>query len=700
MSVDQDEHPLSSLMADLRMAAPNDEDASREKSLVGALFDASHDCLKILTPDGRLMAMNKACLLGMEIDDAEAVNGSEWTSLWPQEHRSLVETYLHRAAAGQAGGFTGFCPTLKGAPRWWDVEIAPIFGRDGRVVAILGASLDITQWVESHQNMRDSLASRERALSKLVAQLSAESLRLAEAQRALDHSQKLQALGEFIGVVVHDLNNVLAIVDSSMRVLRRTATDDFTREILDQSKSAIARGTQFIRQLLEFSRFEEVEPEIFEPASGLKEVADLVASLLGPRIDVELECPSGCWPIKASRAKIESVFLNLAANARDAMPEGGHLFLKVENVPAAQRPVGLHAGDYVRFEIKDTGRGMTDEVLAKVGKPFFTTKARGVGTGLGVASAFRFAENAQGRAKVISAPGRGCSVVFYIPRHLEPEAMEAGPPCENRAHGAATIVFARSQEAEEFSSYLRQLGYTVVDVFDDAEARAVLLQPLCVDLVIVEVGAVDISAIVHEAMLRAHPDAPLALLADGGYRPIDETAIVMRKPLSKTRFAEALLLALGRAPAKYLPTATLNGVARSIEKMRDSILRKRLSEWLELARRQGRAPALCDALALLDDPLERSFLIRLSGDKEFPAFLYEQAGASLTRLLGGADAADFFEPSHQEIVGSVYRAYRDALRGRPHYESDEQGVGEWLMMPLTADGATITHMLGFARPAL
>lgn len=110
MSVDQDEHPLSSLMADLRMAAPNDEDASREKSLVGALFDASHDCLKILTPDGRLMAMNKACLLGMEIDDAEAVNGSEWTSLWPQEHRSLVETYLHRAAAGQAGGIHGLLP--------------------------------------------------------------------------------------------------------------------------------------------------------------------------------------------------------------------------------------------------------------------------------------------------------------------------------------------------------------------------------------------------------------------------------------------------------------------------------------------------------------------------------------------------------------------------------------------------------------
>ena len=539
------------------------------------------------------------------------------------------------------------------------------------------------------QRTRDTLAARERTLINLVEQLADESTRLAEAQKALTHSEKLQALGEFIGVVVHDLNNILSIADSSLRVLQRVAADRFAKEILDQGSSAIQRGVKLVRQLLDFSRLEEIEPDLIEPATTLKEISELVTTLVGASIRVDLECPSDCWPVIVSRAKLEAVYLNLAANARDAMPRGGRLLLKAENVPSTIRPARLKDGDYVRLEVRDDGCGMSPEILAKVGKPFFTTKAKGVGTGLGIASAFKLAEAAHGRAKVISAPGKGTSIVLYLPRGISTEAST--PSWTIREHGAATIVFMHGGEREtsELARFLKDLNYTVLEVLDAEEARRVLLEPLRIDLIVLNMELTDFTSIIHDVRCPA----PLLLLAGEERSGVDPLAMVVNKPIDRARFAAKVLQALGRVPAQHLPAATMQRIDVLTESLPQGDMRERLARWRDVARRNTRVPGVSEASALSEGAHDRSYLIHLSGNMEFPAFLYESVGAIIAEKLGDERGSTFFEPSHQAAVGPLYHAYELALKGLPCHEVDGRSNSEWLMLPFSSDGRHITHLL-------
>jgi PAS domain S-box-containing protein len=664
--------------------------------MLDTLFEASRDCMKVLTLDGRLVAMNRSGQIGMEIEDFDAIRGAVWSSLWPKESRHLVSEAVARALAGESSKFTAPCPTPKGSPRWWEVEVMPIFDNEHRVTAILSASYNVTKWIESHRDMsdalqrtRDTLAARERTLINLVEQLADESTRFAETQQALAHSEKLQALGEFIGVVVHDLNNVLSIADSSLRVLRRVAADRFAMEILDQGSSAIQRGVKLVRLLLDYSRLEEIEPDLIEPLTALKEIGELVSTLVGGSIKVDLECASDCWPIMVSRAKLEAVFLNLAANARDAMPKGGRLLLKAENVPSTIRPARLKEDDYVRLEIKDDGCGMSPEILAKVGKPFFTTKAKGVGTGLGIASAFKLAEAAHGRAKVVSAPGKGTSIVLYFPRCI---STEASAPSETmRDHGAATIVFMHTggNETSALARFLKNLNYTVVEVFDAEEARRVLLEPLRVDLIVLNRELTDFRSFIRDMRYSA----PVLLLAEQGTSGLEPLAAVITKPIDKAQFAAKILQVLERVPAEQLTAATMQRIDALTESLPAGDMRGRLSRWRDMAGKNTRVPELSEASALSEGANDRFYLIHLSGDVEFPALLYESVGAMIAEKLGAEHGSTFFEPSHRAAVGPLYQAYEMALKGLPCHEVDIRSSSEWLMLPFSSDRRHTTHLL-------
>lgn len=327
--------------------------------------------------------------------------------------------------------------------------------------------------------------------------------------------------------------------------------------------------------------------------------------------------------------------------------------------------------------------------LARVGKPFFTTKAKGAGTGLGIASAFKLAEAAHGRAKVISAHGKGTSIVLYFPRCISAEA--SAPSWTIREHGAATIVFMHSGEGEtsELARFLKELNYTVLEVLDAAEARRVLLEPLRIDLIVANVDSTDFTSIIRD---MRYP-APLLLLAGEEQSGLDPLATVVNKPIDRTWFAAKVLQALGRVPTEHLPAATLQRIDVLTESLPPGDMRERLSRWRDVARKNTRVPELSVASALSEGANDRSYLVHLSGNMEFPAFLYESMGTMIAEKLGDERGSTFFEPSHQAAVGPLYYAYTLALKGLPCHEVDGRSNSEWLMLPFSSDGRHITHLL-------
>jgi PAS domain S-box-containing protein len=241
-------------------------------------------------------------------------------------------------------------------------------------------------------------------------------------QAELRQGQKLQALGELAGGMAHDFNNVLQAVAGATRMIERAAEDPaVVRRRAGILHAAVDRGSAITGRLLAFARRGEAHREVLAPEPLLAELRDILAATLGARIAVELRAAPGLPPLRADRAQLLTVLLNLATNARDAMPQGGTLTLSAEPVdraPGQGGPPGLAPGAYLRLSVRDTGAGMDAATLARVTEPFFTTKPPGQGTGLGLSLARQFAEQAGGTLEIVSAPGEGTTVTLWLPQSV------------------------------------------------------------------------------------------------------------------------------------------------------------------------------------------------------------------------------------------------------------------------------------------
>ena len=359
-------------------------------------------------------------LAGMEVDDVSAVGGVEWAGRLPHEDRARARKAVADAAAGQSTRFVAQFPTADGTLRWWSVTVAPVRNEGGGVGRILALSYDVSAYKEREAALERAVEESQRAAMALAERLDAETRRVTEAQRRASHSEKLRLLGGFVGYVVHDINNVLAVMRSAEQAMRRQERETRVAGMLDEVDKAIDRGRRLVRRLLDFARSEETEAEIFSPRDLIERDADLVRHLAGPSASVSFDLRADDWPILAEPARLQSVLFNLVSNAREALLEKtGSIRVAVRNCPAKDRPEGLPAADYVVVSVADDGAGMTAEVLQRAGEPYFTTKRPGEGTGLGLASAFEFAAAVEGRAYVESAPGAGATVSLYLARALK-----------------------------------------------------------------------------------------------------------------------------------------------------------------------------------------------------------------------------------------------------------------------------------------
>jgi two-component system cell cycle sensor histidine kinase/response regulator CckA len=251
------------------------------------------------------------------------------------------------------------------------------------------------------------------------------------AQRQLEQqiaqTQKMDTVGQLAGGIAHDFNNVLqAIIGySDLLLASHRPTDPAFQDIM-QIKQNANRAASLVRQLLAFSRRQTLRPEVMNVGEALADLTLLLKRLLGERVDLDLKHGRDVWPIKADVNQFEQVIVNLAVNARDAMPEGGRLRIRTANVvqDTHDRPPGAPAGDHVLVEVLDTGEGIPPEVMEKIFEPFFTTKEIGKGTGLGLSTVFGIVKQSGGTIDVQSTVGEGTAFRIYLPRHVPSEVTE------------------------------------------------------------------------------------------------------------------------------------------------------------------------------------------------------------------------------------------------------------------------------------
>jgi signal transduction histidine kinase len=249
----------------------------------------------------------------------------------------------------------------------------------------------------------------------------------AAVQAQLFQSQKLEAIGQLTGGIAHDFNNLLTVITSGLQLLSRTADESHRARLIKRMEEAAWRGADLTRRLLAFARRQPLNPRPLNVARHVDGLRELLRHCLRDDIRIDVSLPSGLWAAQADLGALELALLNLAVNARDAMPNGGRMVLGARNVPqssAVPERIGLAPGDYMELFVTDTGTGMSPEVLSRVFEPFFTTKTGGKGTGLGLAQVYGFAKQSGGTALVQSREAEGTTVSILLPRAV------ASPPPE------------------------------------------------------------------------------------------------------------------------------------------------------------------------------------------------------------------------------------------------------------------------------
>jgi PAS domain S-box-containing protein len=305
-----------------------------------------------------------------------------------------------------------------------------------------------------------------------------------EAQKQLIQAQRMEAFGQLTGGIAHDFNNLLAVVTGSLELLEPEVKSPAAREYLERASNAADMGARLTSRLLTFARRRRLEPTILNLNEQVTGLLELLRRTLGEQIILRTPLVSDLWFTRADASEAENAILNLALNARDAMPNGGRLILETANITIEESQAaemkGLKPGDFVRLSITDTGTGIPPEVLQKVFEPFFTTKGTGKGSGLGLSTIYGFATQSGGTVTIYSEPGKGTSVHLYLPR----ADMEAGSvPQAGRRSG--TILFSRNNETvlvvednpevrETTLQRIEALGYVVMEAANGPEAVNIL----------------------------------------------------------------------------------------------------------------------------------------------------------------------------------------------------------------------------------
>jgi signal transduction histidine kinase len=347
---------------------------------------------------------------------------------------------------------------------------------------------------------RDRAAAELRALTDTLEQRVAErTAELLRAEEQLRQAQKMEAVGQLTGGLAHDFNNLLTAITGALELLGTRITQGRLKDLeryVAAANGAAKRAAALTHRLLAFSRQQTLDPRPTDVNRLVAGMEELVRRTIGPAITLEVVGAAGLWPTLVDPHQLENALLNLAINARDAMPGGGRLTVETANTRLDARVAmtrDMEPGQYVTVSVTDTGTGMTPDVIARAFDPFFTTKPLGQGTGLGLSMIYGFARQSGGQVRIYSEVGQGTTMRLYLPRHVgEAEAAEDMPNLAQAPRAAAgqTVLVVDDEPTIRMlvREVLEDLGYAAVEAADGASGLGILRSDARIDLLVTDVG--------------------------------------------------------------------------------------------------------------------------------------------------------------------------------------------------------------------
>ena len=496
---------------------------------------------------------------------------ARWPSVPPDKTRLGSDSALLKAMAhGEVQGRMEGASAVDGEDRinaFRRLERYPIYVQAGvdreaiiagwqRQLAVLAAftfpismALVYVVWVALRRTRRELAA--QQSLQREIEQR-------ARIENALHHVQKLEALGRLTGGVAHDFNNLLTIVSNNLHLMRRLDTKMADNKQLAAIGRAVASGERLTRQLLAFARRQPLQPEVVSLQERLPALLALIAPTLGPRIESSVEVDPKTKAILVDPAELELSIINLAVNAKDAMPDGGRFKLSARNASPAEVDI---AGEFVVLTVADTGIGIDPELTERIFEPFFTTKPSGQGTGLGLSQVYGLCAQAGGSARIDSAPGEGTRVSLYLPAtDPVPSVVALAKPDDRRLDCNILLVEDNEEVAAATQPLLQTVGCTVRWAPSGEEARAMIdAEPTRFDIVLSDMAMPgELHGLgLAEYLRKRHPEIQVVLMT--GYTNQLQEALarrftVLAKPCPPDLLVNAMRDAIHRRRAPKVAT--------------------------------------------------------------------------------------------------------------------------------------------------
>ena len=489
-----------------------------ERSRLTEIIDVLPVAVGIVDPSGRFVLSNAFMrqTVGPIIPSMDDAPHEEWIGYHPDGRRIARADYpARRALLGEATlpGQEFLYRAANGTETWFRIACMPLRSKDGTVREALVVMHDIDAERRLVEIQRQANARLEQRVREEVTAREAAQMRAAQAER-------VQALGQIAGGIAHDFNNVLQAVSGGAALIERRP--DNPERVVRHARmvaDAARRGAAITSRLLAFARRGDLRAESVDAGTLLHDMANVLSHTLGGTVRCEVEVAPGLPPLFADRGQLETVLVNLATNARDAMPSGGVLTMSAgaEVVPSGgSHPAGLTPGAYIRISVCDTGTGMDEAVLIRVTEPFFTTKEPGKGTGLGLAMAKGFVEQSGGRLLISSKAGSGTTIDLWLP---QADKAVAGQDAEATRHETTPdtpcvlLVDDDPIVRDVLTASLEEAGYVVLSADSGAAALPLLRQDARIQILVSDLTmpVMDGLSLIREAQ-AIRPGLPAILL--------------------------------------------------------------------------------------------------------------------------------------------------------------------------------------------
>jgi len=446
----------------------------------------------------------------------------------------------------------------RGETIWISVSGEPKFDETGNFKGYRGTGRNITARKKVQEALARANAELEQRVAERTADVKREMQRRDQVQQKLAQAQRLEAVGRLAGGLAHDFNNALTAIAANLEIAQLHASDKNEQAALRKAMTALRMSAALSRRFLTMSRRENVVPLLVAVNDRIGNIVDVLAHVLGDDILLETRLAPDCWPTRLDPGDLDSSILNLTINARDAMPRGGTLTIETCNVTcdAAAIAAAAKPGDFVRVSVRDTGTGMTPDVMARAAEPFFSTKDTCVGTGLGLSSVQEFIKAVNGMLTIESRVGEGTLISLFLPRAAE--AINAPTSLESAAaiplgDGELVLLVDDDQKVLEATcALIESLGYAVIMAGNGPQAVALIEHGEPVQVIVSDVllpGGMSGYDVAFE-VLRKRPTIKTVLVSGfhGGQSQRNDKALdavqLLRKPYTREQLAGALKVAL------------------------------------------------------------------------------------------------------------------------------------------------------------